>query len=184
MLLNFADRTRSGVFNMVWPLTRDRAILILHTLHKSMWAQVKLQTTNTSIGVAEWLTNLHALLPYMNVSINHSIYQPPNSFSFQVMNLQSFYLCISIYTVLSNPCIYPTGLLSQVTHIMCLSIQVKSRQLCCPSYLRCMYACISLLTYLKPFHTPLLPKQNTDWLIHLGRLSFHELILIIKNLWT
>ena len=25
MLLNFSDRTRTGVFNMVWPLTRRRA---------------------------------------------------------------------------------------------------------------------------------------------------------------
>ena len=27
MLLNFSDRTRTGVFNMVWPLTRKKLLI-------------------------------------------------------------------------------------------------------------------------------------------------------------
>ena len=45
MLLNFSDRTRTGVFNMVWPLTRNRAkySLQIHkkTVHRYSYFAVK-----------------------------------------------------------------------------------------------------------------------------------------------
>ena len=34
MLLNFSDRTRTGVFNMVWPLTKSNANIITRYFFK------------------------------------------------------------------------------------------------------------------------------------------------------
>ena len=115
MLLNFTDQTRSGVFNMVWPLTRSLLPFPLHTLRGMNHQRtnvlyspsVSSESVNPSISwvyvyLANYIQSL-SLLMYLSVYPSLSVYLCSKVHSFTVS--LSHFLNMYLSTTLSR-CIY------------------------------------------------------------------------------